>query len=990
MAFFTKIKILLRRNRPSIAHPHGARHISSHPCADPPLIEASCAIKPPQNTSVEASRASSLLTLAKAARGQDAELVYPRLFFCEIILRTIRVQRPLTIGVLASFVAGMMSDGISVRDLNRLLNIDCGEYVSGALSLDVAFPSRVISVVRTAISSETQEEEFATIELSFIDTLSPDNISSASSPSPSAFITDESTLVSSTTISPKYSSFQAFDSLYSLSALPSFPDDTYPTFPLPVTASSSEETPAFPPSDGQLQLRDFDIVRPLGAGGFGTVYHARLKATGGHVAVKVMKKRVGSSRNHLSHSRTGEDVFGPVLRSDDLHTSMGTASLRNCAAGLDELIAMRRSEGIKEVVELLGSWHDSQNFYLVMPFCPGGDLQSVLDKRGQLPVEHARFCIADILNGLTALHSRGIIHRDIKPANILVGSDGRIKIADLGLARCFENYACEFEKSIHPTSGEQDDLCNDLFSEVTAKGCGTPEYAAPELYHGHLYTYGVDIWALGVMSFKMLFGRSPWDKTDIQSLAKSIMRGTISIEKWERALYGVPEDAELFIRRALDMDPGTRPTAIRLKSHPFFKPFDWEGLANNTLMAPWIPGACKPFPQETMSPIDVGVPLNTDDDIVPYFNYISPQLANAPSTLPVLDSSSSSTSLSDYTNCPPLPPLIGYPLDSVPSSASGIHLPSVPYYGEMEFPHEGSGLNKPDNVDDYVTNLAHEESRSLSFSIPNWTTPVGPIEGPRSVPQASLDVMDLVKREDSGSLPFLRYRNPHQDNFLSSHGPTCTDDDPHSTSDSLRDGLSALTDAMYFNPPTLCFSPSSNADTSNDFSPPPIEEESATSPQAESYLPPDDTPDVTLCMLYEAAVVSFPPMQKDLVKECQPPVLDEFNRTSDITLNAHEYFHNVYFFRDVATSQCSGFITQQSISSSSFLPPTVTIMELSLSPTNNAPFYCSSPQATLPILPSWDPFSLVSKRLSIVTVFSCIKRLATTLSNLCRRFIILS
>ncbi|CAL1702688.1 unnamed protein product [Somion occarium] len=987
MAFFAKIKILLRRNRPSIAHPHGARHISSHPCADPPLIEASCALKPPQNTSVEASRASSLLTLAKAAQGQDAELVYPRLFFCEILLPTIRVQRPLTTGVLASFMADMMSDGISIRDLNRLLNIDCGEYASGILPLDVTVPSRIIRVEQTAISPETQEGAFATIELSFIDSLDLDNISSVSSPSPSAFITDESTLVSSTTISPKYSSYQASDSVYSLSALPSFPDDTYPTFPLPAVSVSSslEETSAFPPPDGQLQLRDFNIVRPLGAGGFGTVYHARLKMTGGHVAVKVMKKRVGSSRNGLPHSSTtGEDVFGPVLRSDDQHRSMGTASLRNCAAGLDELIAMRRSEGIKEVVELLGSWHDSQNFYLVMPFCPGGDLQFLLDKRGQLPVEHARFCIADILNGLTALHSRGIIHRDIKPANILIGSDGRMKIADLGLARCFENHACEFEKSIDPlaASGGQDDLCNGMFSEVTAKGCGTPEYAAPELYHGHLYTYGVDIWALGVMSFKMLFGRSPWDKTDIQSLAESIMTGTISIEKWERALYGVPEDAELFIRRALDMDPGTRPTATRLKSHPFFKPFDWEGLANNTLMAPWIPGACKPFSQGTMSPIDVGVPLNIDDDIVPYFNYISPQLADAPSTLPVL---ASSTSLPDYIHAPPFPPLIGYPLDSAPSSASGIHLPSVPYYGEMELPHEGSGLNKPDNVDDYVTNLSREESRSLSFSIPNWGTPAGFDKGPRSVQQASFDVMNLVGREDSGSLPFLRYRNHHQDTFPPAHSPPCTEDDKHPVSNSLRDSSSSVAHAMYFDPPTPFLSLSNNTDTSNVVSALSIEDESMTSPQTEH--PQDNTTDLAVYIVHDTIPVSSHSMPKNLVKEYQPPTLGEVRCTSGITVNTREDFDhgNSSSIGDTSTSGSSSF---SSLDSASSIPLViVTIAEVS-SLTDAIPLCRSSLPPSFSASSSLHIFPIVSKQTPVLRIFSCFKKLGTSFSNLRHRYLL--
>ena len=111
------------------------------------------------------------------------------------------------------------------------------------------------------------------------------------------------------------------------------------------------------------------------------------------------------------------------------------------------------------------------------------------------------------LAGLAAIHEHGIIHRDIKPANVLIDADGHLKIADFGLCRTFDQYAGEFECAVFPEYIEVSNKASDRFADVTAAGCGTPEYMAPEIYQNRLYSYNVDIWALGVMVFKMIVGR---------------------------------------------------------------------------------------------------------------------------------------------------------------------------------------------------------------------------------------------------------------------------------------------------------------------------------------------------------------------------------------------------------------------------------------------------------------------------------------------------
>lgn len=106
--------------------------------------------------------------------------------------------------------------------------------------------------------------------------------------------------------------------------------------------------------------------------------------------------------------------------------------------------------------------------------------------------------------GLEALRRRGVIHRDLKPANLLIGQDGHLVIADLGLSHCFANQLSDFERSLLPP-----DAIETLAAEardMTNRACGTPYYMAPEIVLGKSYSYAVDVWSVGVIVFEMLVG----------------------------------------------------------------------------------------------------------------------------------------------------------------------------------------------------------------------------------------------------------------------------------------------------------------------------------------------------------------------------------------------------------------------------------------------------------------------------------------------------
>ena len=132
----------------------------------------------------------------------------------------------------------------------------------------------------------------------------------------------------------------------------------------------------------------------------------------------------------------------------------------------------------------------SGNPYIVMEYCPGGDLTKYISQGETRLADYAR----DILEGLHALHSAGKIHRDLKPENVLVKEDGHAALTDFGVVG-------EMDKSKRKSDVG-------IFSKRPRQAWGTPLYMAPEIYDrqggGVTYLPTVDIWSFGVMMYEML------------------------------------------------------------------------------------------------------------------------------------------------------------------------------------------------------------------------------------------------------------------------------------------------------------------------------------------------------------------------------------------------------------------------------------------------------------------------------------------------------
>ncbi len=216
--------------------------------------------------------------------------------------------------------------------------------------------------------------------------------------------------------------------------------------------------PWVPPLPEELArlLPQYHIERLLGHGGMGAVYQGEQTALQRKVAIK-------------------------LLPADLAMDAVFVARFQREA----RMLARLQHPGIVAVYDCGQS--SAGHLYFVMEYVEGTDLQRVLRDPGLEP-EQAMELITQICDALHYAHRQGVIHRDIKPANILLGVDGRVKVADFGLAR--------------PNEIEGDELTR------TNMVMGTPAYMAPEQRMGHA-DERADIFALGVMLYEMLTGKRP-------------------------------------------------------------------------------------------------------------------------------------------------------------------------------------------------------------------------------------------------------------------------------------------------------------------------------------------------------------------------------------------------------------------------------------------------------------------------------------------------
>jgi mitogen-activated protein kinase kinase kinase 17/18 len=220
------------------------------------------------------------------------------------------------------------------------------------------------------------------------------------------------------------------------------------------------------------------------------------------------------------------------------------------SAGASGAATLRREHAVlrglrsPHVVRCVGGGEGADGSYQVfLEYAPGGSVADAVARGGGALEERAiRALAADVLRGLAYLHGRSVVHGDVKARNVLLGADGRARLADFGCAR---------------TPG---------FSAQRPLG-GTPAFMAPEVARGEAQGPAADVWALGCTVVEMATGRAPWGGADADVLAAVHRIG------YTDAVPDAPSwmsaEARDFLARCFARDAAERWTAAQLLEHPF-------------------------------------------------------------------------------------------------------------------------------------------------------------------------------------------------------------------------------------------------------------------------------------------------------------------------------------------------------------------------------------------------------------------------------------
>jgi len=209
------------------------------------------------------------------------------------------------------------------------------------------------------------------------------------------------------------------------------------------------------------------------------------------------------------------------------------------------------SAGHAHIVTLHDYFETMNNLYLVTDLCTGGELFDRICAKGSYFEKDARHLVHVMSSAVAYLHERGIIHRDLKPENLLFRSkdeDADLLIADFGLSK----------------------MIDDQKMTVLTTTCGTPGYMAPEIFKKEGHHKPVDVWAIGVITYFLLCGYTPFDRDNNSEEIKAICAADYKFEPHEYWQH-VSDSARDFIRQCLTIDQHKRPTADGILNHPWLK-----------------------------------------------------------------------------------------------------------------------------------------------------------------------------------------------------------------------------------------------------------------------------------------------------------------------------------------------------------------------------------------------------------------------------------
>jgi polo-like kinase 1 len=262
-------------------------------------------------------------------------------------------------------------------------------------------------------------------------------------------------------------------------------------------------------------VRKYERGKFLGKGGFAKCYEIKCVETGKVFAAKLFEKKA------LTNERSRKKLINEIKLHKRLHHT--------------------------NIVNFEHFFEDKENVYILLELCSNQTLNEILKRRKRMTEIEVQYYVMQIVRALKYIHAHKIIHRDLKLGNCFINSKLELKLGDFGLAAKLE-YDGQKRKTV----------------------CGTPNYIAPEILEkksGH--SYEVDVWSLGVVTYTLMFGKPPFETSDVKLTYKKIKMNN----------YTFPENVKMhvfsrkFITSLLVIDPSKRPTLDAIINSDFFKIF---------------------------------------------------------------------------------------------------------------------------------------------------------------------------------------------------------------------------------------------------------------------------------------------------------------------------------------------------------------------------------------------------------------------------------
>ncbi|XP_026815955.1 serine/threonine-protein kinase SIK3-like isoform X3 [Rhopalosiphum maidis] len=253
----------------------------------------------------------------------------------------------------------------------------------------------------------------------------------------------------------------------------------------------------------------YELEKTIGKGNFAVVKLAKHVVTNSKVAIKIIDK-----------TQLNEDNLKKIFREIQIMSKLNHP----------------------HIVRLFQVMETEKMIYLVTEYAAGGEIFDFLVKKGRMDEPAACHIFKQIVEAVSYCHNKNIVHRDLKAENLLLDADNNIKLADFG----FSNHFYE--------------------GKLLSTWCGSPPYAAPELFQGQEYDGPkADIWSLGVVLYVLVCGSLPFDGNTLKVLRANVLSGMF------RVPYFMSAACEHLIRHMLVIEPEKRLSLNQIESHKWIK-----------------------------------------------------------------------------------------------------------------------------------------------------------------------------------------------------------------------------------------------------------------------------------------------------------------------------------------------------------------------------------------------------------------------------------